>query len=47
MPHSDQGIQYATTAYTQGLHDAGVRISVADKGAARQNGYAERLIRTV
>jgi len=45
--HSDQGIQYAATAYTQVLHDAEVQISMADKGAAWQNGYAERLIRTI
>ena len=42
-----QGIQYAPTAYTQVLHDAEVRISIADKGTAWQNGYAERLIRTI
>jgi putative transposase len=45
--HSDQGIQYATMAYTQILHEAGVQISMADVGEAWQNGYAERLIRTI
>jgi transposase InsO family protein len=45
--HSDQGIQYAATAYTQILQDAEVQISMADKGEAWQNGYAERLIRTI
>jgi transposase InsO family protein len=45
--HSDQGIQYAATAYTQVLRDAEVQISMADKGEAWQNGYAERLIRTI
>jgi transposase InsO family protein len=45
--HSDQGIQYAATAYTQVLQDAKVQISMADKGEAWQNGLAERLIRTV
>ena len=45
--HSDQGIQYAATAYTQILQDAQVQISMADKGEAWQNGYAERLIRTI
>ena len=45
--HSDQGVQYAATAYTQTLQDAQVRISMADVGEAWQNGYAERLIRTI
>ena len=45
--HSDQGIQYAATAYTQVLQDADVQISMADRGEAWQNGYAERLIRTI
>ena len=45
--HSDQGIQYAATAYTQILQDAEVQISMADQGEAWQNGYAERLIRTI
>ena len=45
--HSDQGIQYAATAYTQVLLDAEVRISMTDRGEAWQNGYAERLIRTI
>jgi len=45
--HSDQGVQYAATAYTQMLQQAGVQISMADIGQAWQNGYAERLIRTI
>jgi transposase InsO family protein len=45
--HSDQGGQYAATAYTQLLQEAQVRISMAEVGAAWQNGYAERLIRTI
>ena len=45
--HSDQGVQYAATAYTQTLRDVNVQISMADVGAAWQNGYAERLIRTI
>jgi transposase InsO family protein len=45
--HSDQGVQYAATAYTDILRDAGVQISMADQGEAWQNGYAERLIRTI
>lgn len=45
--HSDQGVQYAAGDYVQLLQDAEVAISMADKGAAWQNGYAERLIRTI
>jgi transposase InsO family protein len=45
--HSDQGIQYAATEYTELLQAQGVRISMADVGEATQNGYAERLMRTI
>jgi transposase InsO family protein len=45
--HSDQGIQYAATAYIQVLQEANVQISMAEVGEAWQNGYAERLIRTI
>lgn len=47
MHHSDQGVQYAATAYVKMLEDHNIAISMADKGAAWQNGYAERLIRTI
>jgi putative transposase len=45
--HSDQGIQYAAPAYIQALQQAGVAISMAAVGEPRENGYAERLIRTI
>jgi putative transposase len=45
--HSDQGIQYAATAYIEMLRAAGAEISMAEIGEAWQNGYAERLIRTI
>jgi putative transposase len=45
--HSDQGVQYAATAYTQTLEDENVQISMAHVGEAWQNGHAERLIRTI
>jgi putative transposase len=45
--HSDQGVQYAATAYTQRLEHAGVQIRMAEVGEAWQKGYAERLMRTV
>jgi len=45
--HSDQGVQYAALVYTETLREHGILISMADVGAAWQNGYAERLIRTI
>jgi len=45
--HSDQGLQYAATEYTACLQQAGVRISMAEVGQSAQNGYAERVIRTI
>ena len=45
--HSDQGVQYAATAYTELLKEAAVAISMAEVAAAWQNGYAERLMRTI
>ena len=45
--HSDQGVQYAATVYTQLLQAANVQISMAAVGQAWQNGYAERLVRTI
>jgi len=45
--HSDQGLQYAASAYVHTLHQAGAQISMAKAGQPTQNGYAERLIRTI
>ena len=45
--HSDQGVQYAATAYVEMLSSVGAQISMADIGQAWQNGYAERLMRTI
>jgi putative transposase len=45
--HSDQGIQYAAPQYVQVLQDAGIQISMAATGEPTQNGYAERVIRTI
>jgi transposase InsO family protein len=45
--HSDQGLQYAATDYVEVLHAAEVQISMAEVGQASQNGYAERVIRTI
>ena len=45
--HSDQGVQYAATAYVEMLQDAGVQVSMAAVGQPSENGYAERLMRTI
>jgi putative transposase len=45
--HSDQGVQYAATAYTDLLAGRGVAISMAAVGKPEENGYAERLMRTI
>ncbi len=45
--HSDQGVQYAATAYVELLKGAGARVSMADVGKPEENGYAERLMRTI
>ena len=45
--HSDQGTQYAAKAYVQLLRNAGTQISMAAVGKPSENGYAERVIRTI
>jgi putative transposase len=45
--HSDQGVQYAATAYVALLIEGQVKISMASVGEPRENGYAERLMRTI
>ena len=45
--HSDQGIQYAAQAYTNVLQHYGIQISMATQGKPEENGYAERLMRTI
>jgi putative transposase len=45
--HSHQGVQYAATAYVEALAEAGASISMAAVGEPRENGYAERLMRTI
>ena len=45
--HSDQGVQYASHDYVELLQEEKIQISMADVGAAWQNGFAERLIRTI
>jgi transposase InsO family protein len=45
--HSDQGLQYACKDYTDLLKQDHVRISMAAVGKPEDNGYAERLMRTI
>ena len=45
--HSDQGSQYAASKYIKRLTDAGAKVSMAGTGKPQENGYAERLIRTI
>jgi putative transposase len=45
--HSDQGVQYAATAYVERLKKLGVKLSMAAVGEPRENGFAERLVRTI
>jgi len=45
--HSDQGVPYAATGYVDRLHQVGTQLSRAALGEPRENGYAERLMRTI
>ena len=45
--HSDQGVQYLSNAYISLLRHHDIEISVARRGCPWENGYAERLIRTL
>ena len=45
--HSDQGVQYLSNAYLSTLRQQGIEISIARRGCPWENGYAERLIRTL
>jgi putative transposase len=47
LHHSDQGVQYAATAYVERLQGLGVQLSMAAIGEPRENGFAERLMRTI
>jgi len=45
--HSDQGVQYLSKAYLSVLKEHDIKISIARSGCPWENGYAERLIRTL
>jgi len=45
--HSDQGIQYAASEYVRVLQQHGILVSMAAVGEPEENGFAERLMRTI
>ena len=45
--HSDQGVQYLSNTYITTLMRHGIEVSLARRGCPWENGYAERLIRTL
>ncbi len=45
--HSDQGVQYAAQDYVDLLQKYDVQISMAAQGKPEENGFAERLMRTI
>jgi putative transposase len=45
--HSDRGVQYAAAEYVRRLTARGVSVSMAAVGKPEENGYAERLMRTI
>ncbi len=45
--HSDQGIHYAAKEYVEQLNQYQVQVSMAAPGRPEENGYAERLMRTI
>ena len=45
--HSDQGVQYLSNAYLSVLKAHDIEVSVARRGCPWENGYAERVIRTL
>lgn len=45
--HSDQGVQYASLAYTELLKERGIRISMSRRGNAYDDAKAESFIKTL
>jgi transposase InsO family protein len=45
--HSDRGVQYASSDYTQILEQAEIQISMSRRGNPYDNAYAERFMRTL
>lgn len=47
IPHSDQGVQYANTAYVHRLFEVGACVSMAATGNPYQNAQAESFMKTL
>lgn len=45
--HSDRGVQYASSVYTELLKEQGIRISMSRRGNPYDNARAERFMRTL
>lgn len=45
--HSDQGVQYAATDYTNKLKESGIKISMSRRGNPYDNAFAESFIKTL
>jgi transposase InsO family protein len=45
--HSDRGVQYASSAYTDLLKERGIRISMSRRGNPYDNAKAERFMKTL
>lgn len=45
--HSDQGVRYAADDYVRRLQGVGAQVGMAAVGEPRENGFAERLTRTI
>jgi putative transposase len=45
--HSDQGVQYASTDYTNLLKEHGIRISMSAKDNPYDNAYLESFFKTL
>ncbi len=45
--HSDQGVQYASTAYVETLKENGIRVSMSRKGNPYDNAFAESFMKTL
>ncbi|HUV81822.1 MAG TPA: integrase core domain-containing protein, partial [archaeon] len=47
IPHSDQGVQYASCKNVDRLKENGIKISMSRKGNPYDNAFAESLIKTL
>jgi transposase InsO family protein len=45
--HSDRGVQYASSAYVERLHERGIQVSMAARGHPYENAQAESFFKTL